>query len=59
MEIKHMESQKEKKIDVAIRDIKVNIENAERKRMLLNQEIDTMKKLLDTLEIIRDNKHLE
>lgn len=51
--------EKPKKIEVAIRDTKLRLEDAERKNQMLLVEIATLRKQLDTLEGIKDNKNFE
>ncbi len=51
--------EKQKKIDVAIKDTQLRIKSVEEGIMLLIREKDTLKKQLDMLEIIRDDKNLE
>lgn len=53
-----IKNRKETKIEAAIRDTKLRLKNAEQEIMLMIREKDTLKKQLDTLEIICDSKHL-
>jgi hypothetical protein len=48
---------KQTKIDVAIKDTKLRLNNIEQEIMLKIREKETLKKQLDTLEIIRDNEN--
>lgn len=49
------EEQKPKKIDLAINDTKLRLEDTKLKIMLLTRERDTLQTQLNTLEIIRDD----
>ncbi len=51
--------EKQKKIDVAIKDTKLRLNHTEQEIMLLLREKETLKKQLDALECIRDDKNLE
>jgi hypothetical protein len=53
-----IKNRRETKIEVAIRDTKLRLKNAEQEIMLMIREKDTLKKQLDTLETIFDSKHL-
>ena len=46
------------KIEVAIKDTSLRLKKVEEEIMLLIREKDTLKKQLDALEIIADNKDL-
>lgn len=56
--LKKMKNKQETKIEAAIRDTKLRLKNAEQEIMLMIREKDTLKKQLDSLEIISDSKHL-
>jgi len=51
--------EKQKKIDVAIRDTKLKLEKVKHDIMLLIREEETLHKMINTLEIIQDNKDFE
>ncbi len=51
--------EKQKKIDVAIKDTQMRIKSVEEGIMLLIREKETLREQLDMLEIIRDDKNLE
>ena len=53
-----IKNRKETKIEAAIKDTKLKLKNAEQEIMLMIREKATLKKQLDTLEIICDSKHL-
>jgi hypothetical protein len=46
------------KIEIAIRDCKSHIQNLENEKLILNAELNAFKKQLDSLQRIRDNKHI-
>lgn len=50
---------KQTKIDVAIKDTKLRLNHVEQEIMLMIREKETLKKQLDSLEIIRDSKQYE
>ena len=53
-----MKNKRETKIEAAIRDTKLRLKNTEQEIMLMIREKDTLKKQLDSLEVIYDSKHL-
>lgn len=54
-----MAQEKRKKIDVAIADTKLIIKKVQEDIMLLNRELQTLKKTLDMLEILESKSDYE
>ena len=54
-----MSNKKQTKIDVAINDTKLRLNQVEQEIMLMIREKETLKKQLDSLETIRDSNHYE
>ncbi len=52
-------NKKTTKIEAAIKDTKLRLEHVKQELMLMSRERDTLKKQLDSLEIIQDNKHFD
>lgn len=51
--------EKEKKIDYAIRDTKLRLDDLKTELMLMKREQIVLQAQLETLELIRDNKDFE